>query len=207
VRKKRAALRRRIARRDRGATTIEYVALTVFAALIVAAVVAAPAIGTLGSYTTSAVNKILDTDDHVNTVGGLGSVDIAGAPNVKAAAALKLALQQVGKTYIWGATGPDAFDCSGLMLWAYNKVGVSIPRVSQDQFRLGKRVPGGPGALKPGDLVFFHTEGDNPGEATHVGMYMGNDQFVEAANPNDGVITSHLSTYPYPYLGATRPTG
>lgn len=189
---------------------IEFVALTVFAAFVVAAVVAAPAVGTLGSYTTAAVNKILNTDDHVATENGpsiLGDFSTAGAPTKQAAAAMRFALSQLGKPYLWGGTGPNAFDCSGLMYWAYGKAGVHIQRVADSQYFSEPKVA--KSDLKPGDLVFFNTEATHSGGPSHVGMYIGGGKFVQAPHTGDVVKVSNLNDpyYVQTYAGATRPTG
>ncbi|HEY3682853.1 MAG TPA: C40 family peptidase [Streptosporangiaceae bacterium] len=194
---------------ERGALSIEFVALTVLAGLMVAAVVAAPAVRTLGTYTTTAVNKILDTDDHVDTESGpgIGNFSTAGAPTAQAALAMRYALAQLGKPYLWGGTGPNAFDCSGLMYWAYGKAGVHIQRVADDQYFSEPKVA--KSDLKPGDLVFFHTEATRSGGPSHVGMYIGGGQFVQAPHTGDVVKVSKLSDsyYVQTYAGATRPTG
>jgi cell wall-associated NlpC family hydrolase len=194
---------------DRGALTIEFVALTVLAGLMVAAVVAAPAVQTLGTYTTAAVNKILDTDDHVDTVSGpgIGDFSTAGAPTAQAALAMRYALAQLGKPYLWGGIGPGAFDCSGLMFWAYGKAGVRIQRVADAQYFSEPKVA--KSDLKKGDLVFFKTEATHSGGPSHVGMYIGDGKFVQAPHTGDVVKISNLSDpyYVQTFAGATRPTG
>lgn len=118
--------------------------------------------------------------------------------------ALKLLNDQLGKPYVWGANGPDAFDCSGLTRYIYKEaLGKYIPRVSYDQSKFGQSV--GKKDLQPGDLVFFDTM--NKGRVSHVGIYTGNDEFIHAANPKDGVMKSSLSSsyYQKTYMGARRP--
>lgn len=105
---------------------------------------------------------------------------------------IDIACQQVGKPYVWGAAGPDEFDCSGLMQWAYAQAGITIGRTTWDQVENGVMI--GMGELQPGDLIFFHTmEGEPP---THVGLYLGGGAFVHAASEEVGVIYSDLNT-PY----------
>lgn len=194
---------------DRGALAIEFLALTVVAALIVTAVVAMPALKTVGTWTASSVNKILDDKDDVPVTGGGGGVyTVAGAPNEKAAAAVKIALQQVGKPYVWGAHGPGSFDCSGLMEYSYRQVGVHIQMTSETQYNSEPKVKD-KSDLKPGDLVFFDTPGDSQSPPNHVGMYIGNGNYVEAPQPGETVhVTSMNSGYAQRnYWGATRPTG
>jgi cell wall-associated NlpC family hydrolase len=93
-------------------------------------------------------------------------------------AAIQAALAQLGKPYVWGATGPDSFDCSGLMQWAWAQVGIHIPRVASDQQSWSTPVP--ISQVQPGDFVFF----GNP--AYHVGMYIGNGMMVDA--PHTGAF-------------------
>lgn len=102
-----------------------------------------------------------------------------------AAAAVAYARAQVGKPYIMGATGPDAFDCSGLTSAAWSRAGVGIPRTSQEQASAGVEVS--LANIQPGDLVIFY-----PG-ATHVGIYVGGGMLVDAANPRVGVREISLS--------------
>lgn len=81
---------------------------------------------------------------------------------------------KIGAPYAWGATGPSAFDCSGLTTWAYQQVGKSIPRTSQAQAAQGQRVS--LDQLQPGDIIAYY------GGATHVGIYVGNGMIVDALN-------------------------
>lgn len=125
------------------------------------------------------------------TRGGGGSrgvvLNAAPADSAVAQTAINFALNQVGKPYGWGAVGPSAFDCSGLMVAAYSSAGISLPRVTYGQMTVG--TPVSASALAPGDLVFFYG-----GE--HVGMYLGNGQVVHAADYGTGVIIASLSTMP-----------
>lgn len=101
------------------------------------------------------------------------------------------ALQFVGYNYTWGGTSPSTgFDCSGLMYYVYKQFGYTLNRVAADQARNGVHVD--PSDLQPGDLLCFYSGGDYIG---HVGMYIGNNMFVHAANSTAGVITSQLSGY------------
>jgi cell wall-associated NlpC family hydrolase len=94
----------------------------------------------------------------------------------------------LGIKYTWGGTSPTTgFDCSGLMQYVYHKFGISIPRVSQDQFRGGQKVSAS--SARPGDLVFFARGGD----VHHVGMYIGNGLFLQAPRTGDVVKISKLS--------------
>ena len=113
----------------------------------------------------------------------------------RAGAAVDFALAQVGDAYVWGATGPDAFDCSGLTMAAWQQAGVSLPHSSSSQMSSGTSVSSD--SLQPGDLVFYYSP------VSHVGIYIGNGQIVHAANPSDGVTTAPV--FSMPYSGAVRP--
>jgi cell wall-associated NlpC family hydrolase len=110
-------------------------------------------------------------------------------------AAVRYAMAQVGDAYVWGATGPSAYDCSGLTMMAWAQAGVGLPHSSSAQQSSGRRVA--ESDLQPGDLVFYYSP------VHHVGMYIGNGQIVHAANPSAGVTVAGLHSMPY--MGATRP--
>ena len=113
----------------------------------------------------------------------------------KAAAAVQFALAQVGDAYVYGAAGPDAYDCSGLTMAAWAQGGVSLPHSSSAQ--TGSGTPVSISALQPGDLVFYYSP------ISHVGMYIGNGMVVHAANPSVGVRTDPVGSMPI--SGAVRP--
>jgi peptidoglycan DL-endopeptidase CwlO len=121
----------------------------------------------------------------------LANVSVSG----RAGAAVQYALAQVGDAYVYGATGPDAFDCSGLTMMAWAQAGVSLPHSSSGQQGYG--TPVSQSQLQPGDLVFYY----NP--VHHVGIYIGNGQIVHAANPSTGVRVDSVNSMPY--SGAVRP--
>lgn len=133
------------------------------------------------------------------SIGGLGVPAALGGEVNKAvdmvpgaamrASAMNAALGKIGVPYVWGAVGPKAFDCSGLVLWSFNKVGISLPRTSKAQSRVGK--PVSKGELRPGDLVFFYTP------VSHVGIYIGNGKFVHASEPGKPVKISPLNRFPF----------
>jgi peptidoglycan DL-endopeptidase CwlO len=112
-----------------------------------------------------------------------------------AAAAIAYAMGQVGDAYVYGAAGPDAFDCSGLTMMAWAQAGVALPHSSSAQ--MGSGTPVSTSALQPGDLVFYYSP------VSHVGMYIGNGQIVHAANPSSGVTVAPLNSMPL--SGAVRP--
>ncbi|MET8008533.1 C40 family peptidase [Streptomyces sp. NPDC005271] len=109
--------------------------------------------------------------------------------------ALRYALNQIGKPYVWGAEGPNAFDCSGLTSQAWAHAGRIIPRTSQEQWRRLPRVP--LGRLRAGDLVIYYRG------ASHVALYAGNGQVVQAPRPGQRVKLSPLASNPL--QGAVRP--
>ena len=102
----------------------------------------------------------------------------AQIPNQAVAAAIAFAREQIGKPYLWGGTGPDAYDCSGLMMMAYRAAGVGIPRTSEDQWAWGPRIA--PGHEEPGDLVFFAGSDGTATSPGHVAMVIGHGQMIEA---------------------------
>ncbi len=108
--------------------------------------------------------------------------------------ALQAGLTQVGKPYVWGATGPEGFDCSGLVVWAYKQAGKTLPRSSQAQMEGG--TPVDQKDLQPGDVVAFYPE------ASHVGIYAGNGNVLHASTY--GVPVKVESMASYPYYGARR---
>ena len=113
----------------------------------------------------------------------------------RAAAAVNYAMAQVGDAYVYGASGPDAYDCSGLTMASWAQAGVALPHSSSAQYSSGPQVPAS--ALQPGDLVFYYSP------ISHVGMYIGNGMIVHAANPSTGVQVAGL--YSMPFSGAVRP--
>ncbi|MFD0804705.1 NlpC/P60 family protein [Nocardioides caeni] len=119
------------------------------------------------------------------------SIDASG----RAKAAIAYALAQVGDAYVFGAAGPNAFDCSGLTMMAYAQAGVSLPHSSRAQ--AGSGTPVAKSQLQPGDLVFYYSP------ISHVGIYLGNGMIVHAANPGAGVKVSSVDEMPY--AGAVRP--
>ena len=132
--------------------------------------------------------------------GGAGTTAVAAAAPAAAATgaaqkAVDTALAQVGDPYSWGATGPNAFDCSGLTSYAYKAAGISIPRVSRDQATFG--TPVSKANLQPGDLVFFYSP------VSHVGMYIGNGQMVHAPSSGSSVKVVKVDSMPS-FSGARR---
>ncbi|MFE4367245.1 NlpC/P60 family protein [Streptomyces sp. NPDC056835] len=117
------------------------------------------------------------------------------APNARAAAAVAYAYGAIGKPYVWGATGPGAFDCSGLTQAAWRSAGVALPRTTYTQINTGQRVSRGD--LAPGDLVFFFSG------ISHVGIYAGGGQIIHAPRPGSAVRLAPIDQMPF--AGASRP--
>jgi len=101
----------------------------------------------------------------------------------------KIALSQMGKTYVWGATGPFTFDCSGFTQFVYEQNGIKLPRVSKDQAQKGAFID--KNHLKRGDLIFFSSSRSD--EVHHVGIYLGNNRFVHASSAKKRVTVSSLN--------------
>lgn len=132
----------------------------------------------------AAMRRASSSDRAALRSGGTTAFPMTIAGSGIALDALRVALTQQGKPYVWGATGPSTYDCSGLVQWAYRKVGVVMPRVSAAQAEVGQEVPAG--QARPGDLLFFN----NP--VTHVGFYVGGGRFLEAPQSGDVVKVSQV---------------
>ncbi len=130
------------------------------------------------------------------------SVYLAVGPGLGPAAA-EAAMSQRGKMYVWGAAGPDNYDCSGLTMWAYNQVGISLPHSSRAQYGYGKSVPYG--EWKAGDLLFY---GSSASSIHHVAMYIGDGMLVHASQSGEPVKTASAPDGGgSDYLGAKRIVG
>jgi cell wall-associated NlpC family hydrolase len=133
-----------------------------------------------------------------------GSIDVTGpitAPNKVAAAAIAAARSRLGVPYVWGATGPDAFDCSGLTQWSYAHAGITLPRVAAAQWNSGPHPS--LSQLEPGDLLFWALDVHNPATIHHVAMYIGHGMMIAA--PHTGENVQVQSVYMQGFIGATRP--
>lgn len=106
-------------------------------------------------------------------------------PPGAAGAAIGFALGELGKPYVWGATGPDAYDCSSLLMRAYEKAGMTIPRVSRDQYNSGGHLPAR--EAQPGDFLFYAHDPSDPSTIYHVTMFIGDGKMVEAPNKDNPV--------------------
>ncbi|MEU6170833.1 NlpC/P60 family protein [Streptantibioticus parmotrematis] len=122
-----------------------------------------------------------------------GSSDASFA--AKAAKAIAFARAQLGKPYVWGATGPNSYDCSGLTQAAWAAAGVTLPRTTWDQVKVGTRVS--VDDMQPGDLVFYYSD------ISHVAMYIGDGQMIQA--PHTGAVVDVQPVTEMPIYGVTRP--
>jgi cell wall-associated NlpC family hydrolase len=134
-----------------------------------------------GGFTVSAVNP----DSSSTTCNGNMTLASMTSPNAAVTTAIDFAQQQLGKPYLFGGTGPDSFDCSGLVMMAYRAAGIEIPRTSQDQWSEGfspnTTMPHVPASqVQPGDLVFFAGSDGTPTAPGHVGLVIGNGEMIEA---------------------------
>ena len=138
---------------------------------------------------------IIGVETTTTITGGTSSASGTGAKLVE------LAKSKLGCKYVWGATGPNTFDCSGLMLWCHKQLGITIPRTSLAQSKSGKSVS--KSDLQVGDLIFWKT---TSAEVGHVGMYVGNNQFIHAPNKSKPVKYDSLdnSYYKSRYVRARR---
>jgi cell wall-associated NlpC family hydrolase len=121
---------------------------------------------------------------NIPAVGGSG----------KAVQALRAALTKLGDPYVWGAAGPNAFDCSGLTMWAYKQVGINLPHFTGSQWNAGTHVSRN--ELQPGDLVFFYSD------RHHMGMYIGAGKMIHAPHTGDVVRIAPIDGRPF--AGAVR---
>jgi len=146
------------------------------------------------------VQEMLNPSLHPVRTGGINPQTGQPVPVVKQGGtrmshldqkAVRLVQSAMGTPYVWGGESPSGFDCSGLLQWAWNRVGVQIPRTTYDQWTAGTAVS--KKALRPGDAVFFRgsdARGNLPG---HVGIYIGNGKFIEAPHTGSTVRVSNLA--------------
>lgn len=118
-----------------------------------------------------------------NGANGFPSAAVVPASSI-GARVVEIAMQYLGRPYVWGAAGPYAFDCSGLVTYVFAQVGISLPHYAASQWNYGIYVPRD--QLEPGDLVFFENLG-------HVGIYVGNGDYIQAPQPGDVVKITPLS--------------
>lgn len=129
--------------------------------------------------------------------GDASALQSAGNNSVVAIAASK-----IGSPYVWGAEGPNSFDCSGLVYYVFGRLGVTVPRTASDQYYSSVGIKVSKGNLKPGDTVYFNTYGG----VSHVGIYIGNGRFIHSPSTGYTVTIANLSEgyYAERYVGAKR---
>ncbi|GAA3745342.1 hypothetical protein HDA32_005124 [Spinactinospora alkalitolerans] len=149
---------------------------------------------------------VADVLDAIDTFDALPPLTDDGTGSRQGRKAVEWALRQVGKPYIWGGVGPAGFDCSGLTMKAWQAAGVGIPRVTTDQYHAGQRVS--LDQLQPGDLLFYDTTDlGAPGPApSHVTMYIGDGQMINAPSTGSDVRTESIESELYSprFMGAVR---
>lgn len=126
----------------------------------------------------------------LSATSGSASVASSSSATGSAASVISFVRAQVGDAYVSGGTGPNSWDCSGLVQAAFRSVGVDLPRVSQAQSTAGTQVS--LSNLQPGDILYW----GGAGSAYHVGVYVGGGQFVGAQNPSTGVVLRSLDYDP-----------
>lgn len=142
-------------------------------------------------------NRASERTELANEQGEQGEQGNEASASGRTAAAFDAAKSRVGMPYVWGATGPGSFDCSGLTSWAFQQADVSLPRTSQAQANAGTRI-NSIGALKPGDLVIMRTD------LSHVGFYAGNGQILHAPKPGAQVRYESMARSGMPFMWGVR---
>ena len=128
------------------------------------------------------------------STGSIVPITLPSDISEDAKALIEEAQKYLGIPYVWGGTSPDGFDCSGLMQYVFNSQGIEIPRTSQEQQKFATTIS--MAEIKPGDLVF-----NKQSDSTHVGMYIGNDMYIQAPHTGDVVKISKLSASNMKYVG------
>ena len=146
--------------------------------------------GTIGWSSSDYITKI-DNNDNNNSSNDNDDIENDQPSIDKAQAVVDLATKQLGKPYLWGAEGPDSFDCSGLIYYVYkNAAKINLPRTSTEQSSVGTTIS--ISNLKPGDLIFSSTDGS--GRVNHVGIYVGNDEMIHSPKAGDVVKKVNINT-------------
>jgi cell wall-associated NlpC family hydrolase len=151
------------------------------------------------STTTTTVKSLLSgaTTTTTTTTAATAPAPLTSPPpSARASAAVEEAKRQIGKPYVFGGSGPDNFDCSGLVAWAWRAAGVSLPHSAGSQYRDYPKVP--LNALQPGDIVVFGSD------LHHNGIYVGGGQMIHA--PQTGDVVKYASIYRQDVYGASRPS-
>lgn len=144
-------------------------------------------VGTTTGYVSS--KYLSDSKGSSNSSSDNTSNSITSASKV-----ISYAKSFLGKPYVWGAQGPSSFDCSGFTYYVFkNSANITLPRTSKDQSTYGTTIS--KKSLKVGDLVFFDTSGSNSGNVSHVGIYIGSNQFIHASSTKGKVVISDFNNY------------
>ena len=168
---------------------------------IAAMPLSSPESNRFAAFAPTAVNVQNPVDPGAKVPPPMPPVQVAGPQDAAVKGIVRLAMQYVGTPYVWGGESPSGFDCSGLLQYLYAKKGISIPRVTYDQFKAGVAVS--KGQLKPGDAVFFRGADPKGGLPGHVGIYIGGGRFIEAPGRGKVVRISYLKGRS-DYVGARR---
>jgi peptidoglycan DL-endopeptidase CwlO len=148
-----------------------------------------------------AVQGAADFASAVAAAGGTVGSGPGQPPNAVVATAIAAARSRLGDPYVWGGSGPDVFDCSGLTQWSYAHAGITLPRVAADQYNAGPHPS--LADLEPGDLLFWATDISDPATIHHVTMYIGGGLMIAA--PHTGTDVQIQPVYMDGFIGATRP--
>lgn len=140
-----------------------------------------------GALAATAGPAMAGTQAPITTLPAVAPASVTGSS--VGVAALQAALTQQGKPYVWGAAGPNAYDCSGLVQWAFKQAGVVLPRVAAAQSLVGR--PVSRDQLQPGDVVFFYTP------VSHVAIYLGDGKVVHASTAGQPVKISTMDGMPF----------
>lgn len=151
----------------------------------------------LNSLPTQERAKITEKEERANRSSERVKLGNEASASQSASVAFNAAKSRVGMPYVWGATGPGSFDCSGLTSWAFKQAGVSIPRTSQAQANVGTRI-NSLSALKPGDLIIMRTD------LSHVGFYAGNGQILHSPKPGAQVRYESIARSGMPFMWGVR---
>ncbi|MBT2393764.1 C40 family peptidase [Streptomyces sp. ISL-1] len=146
----------------------------------------------LNTLTASERAALAADESRANRASSRADLGNAVPASQRASAAFSAAQSKIGSPYVYGASGPSSFDCSGLTSWAYAQAGVSIPRTSQSQANAGTRIYS-QGGLQQGDLVIFY------GDMHHVGFYAGNGQVLHAPKPGASVRYESINNMPFQF--------
>ena len=165
--------------------------------------------GTLGAVIQFQMDAGLDADgivglstwEALKNFRGASSISRGRADTRKTQILLSMARQYLGVPYVWAGRSPSGFDCSGFIYFVFDQMGYGLPRMADGQFEVG--IPVSRNALQPGDLVFFSTYEPGP---SHVGIYLGNGQFIHASSGAGSVTITPMSKafYVERYVGARR---